>query len=323
MISDKVKETVKKYALLGRGDKILIGVSGGPDSLALLYILNSLSREFSLKLHVAHLDHMLRADSASDRRFVERTCAGLGIPVTSAAINVKSIAGKGSVEEIARNARLGFLFKTAKEIKADKIALGHNLDDQAETVLMRLLRGSGLYGLSGILPKKNLYGFTVVRPLIEVKRKDIEAFLKRKKLTPRIDASNSQDIYLRNKIRHGLLQELEKRYNPNIKEVLSNTAQSIANDYDFLKHSSAAAEKRLGRNIETGKFLRLHIAVRRMILRNKISGLKGDTRRIGFAHIRELEDLAENRPVNSIVDLPGNIRVKKTSRYLRFSRRIR
>ena len=149
-------------------------------------------------------------ESAKDREFVEKICRKLGLPVTSAAINIKEIAGKGSLEEICRNARLGFCFKTAQRVKADKIALGHNLDDQAETVLMRLMRGSGLYGLSGILPKKELYGFTIIRPLIEVKRREIEAFLKRKNIRPRIDPSNSQDIFLRNKIRNDLLPLLEE-----------------------------------------------------------------------------------------------------------------
>lgn len=321
MLIEKVKTAIKKYGLLKKGDTVLIGVSGGTDSLTLLYVLNYLKKEFQLKLHIAHLDHMLRRDSANDRKFVEKTAQKLDIPATCEKINIKEIAKKGSLEEICRNARLDFLFKAAKNIKADKIALGHNLDDQAETVLMRLLRGSGLYGLSGILPKRKIYGFTVIRPLLEVKRKEIAAFLKRKKIRPRVDSSNSQDIYLRNKIRNQLLPVLEKDYNRNIKQVLSNTAESIVNDYDFLSQVSVETAKRLGPNINLKRFSRLHTAIQRMVLRREICRLKGNTRGIGFRHIQEIEDLILNRPRKSLVDLPGNIRVKKNKQSLVLYRR--
>jgi tRNA(Ile)-lysidine synthase len=318
MFIEKVKDTIKKYGLLQKNDTVVIGVSGGPDSLSLLYVLNALKNEFNLKLYIAHLDHMLRQNSSADQRFVEKTAKKLDLPLTCEKINVKEIARKGSLEEVCRNLRFGFLFKVARAVKADKIALGHNLDDQAETVLMRILRGSGLSGLSGILPKKEISGFTIVRPLIAIKRKEIEAFLKRKKLVPRIDQSNSEDIYLRNKIRHKLLPDLEKNYNRNIKQVLSHTAESVANDYDFLGKVSISAAKRLSSYIKLNEFSRLHPAVRRMVLRWRISRLKGDTRRIGFVHILEIEDLILHRPAGSVVDLPGNIQVKKTKSFLVF-----
>jgi tRNA(Ile)-lysidine synthase len=318
MLVEKVKKTVKKYGLFKNGDTVVIGVSGGPDSLTLLYVLAGLKKEFRLKLHVCHLDHMLRRNSGADSKFVAAVAGKLDLPFTAASINVKALAQKGSLEEICRNVRLGFLFKVAKNVKADKIALGHNLDDQAETVLMRLLRGSGLYGLSGILPKKDISGFTIIRPLIEVKRKEIAAYLKRKKLFPRIDPTNSQDIYFRNKIRNKLLPALEKDYNPNIKEILSHTAGSIANDYDLLNRASIASAKKLGAKINLKKFASLHPSLQRMVLRHRITKLKGDTRRIDFRHIQEIEELISDRPINSIVDLPGNIRVKKTKQSLIF-----
>ena len=241
MIIEKVKNTIKRCRLIDKYDKIIVGVSGGPDSLALLYILNTLKKELKLKIHIAHLDHMLRKNSAQDRKFVEGLARKLKLPVTTAQINVKALAKKGSLEEIARNARLGFLFKVARDTRADKIALGHNLDDQAETVLMRILRGTGLYGLAGILPKREISGYQIIRPLIEVRRKEIETYLKQKKIRPRIDISNSQEIYFRNKIRHKLLPLLEKEYNKNAKEVLSNMAETVGNDYDYLSGKAKAA----------------------------------------------------------------------------------
>ena len=158
MILDKVKKTIKKYNLIQKGDKIVVAVSGGPDSVALLYLLYSLRKDLKITLHIAHLDHSLRKDSYKDREFVEGLAQRLKLPITTSQINVKELAKKGSLEEIARNARLGFLFRVAQGIKADKIALGHSIDDQAETVLMRILRGTGLYGLAGILPKRNIAG---------------------------------------------------------------------------------------------------------------------------------------------------------------------
>lgn len=141
MILQKIRETIKKYDLIHKGDKIVVGVSGGPDSVCLLYLLNSLKKELRLSLHIAHLDHMLRRDSYKDAEFVKELALKLKLPVTCAVLNVKELAKNGSLEEIARNARLGFFFRLADTVKANKIALGHNLDDQAETVLMRILRG--------------------------------------------------------------------------------------------------------------------------------------------------------------------------------------
>src|SRR4030042_1893536 len=125
MIQKQVKTTIKNYRLINKGDKIIIGVSGGPDSVALVYVLNSLRRDLKLKLHIAHLDHMLRKGSSEDRKFVEGLAQRLNLPVTCARINIREIAAGGSLEEIARNGRLGFLFKVAKDNKPNKIALGH------------------------------------------------------------------------------------------------------------------------------------------------------------------------------------------------------
>jgi len=321
MILDKVKNTMKKYNLIDKNDKIIIGVSGGPDSVALLYLLNSLRKEFKLRLHIAHLDHMLRTDSYKDSEFVQNLAQRLKLPITNAQINVKELAKRGSLEEIARNARLGFFFKVAKDLKTNKIALGHNLDDQAETVLMRILRGAGLYGLAGILPKRNIAGYQIIRPLIEVKRREIEAFLKKRKVKPRLDKSNLENIYLRNKIRNRLMPLLEKEYNKNIKEVLSNMAQIVGDDYDYLTRIANKAIGKPNAKLNLKRFLRLHPAIQRLVLRLMIAKLKGNTRRITFKHIREIEDLTLHRPVNSIVNLPKGVSIVKEKNSLSFYRK--
>ena len=313
----KVKDDIKKYGLIAKNDKVIVGVSGGPDSLALLYCLNSLKKELKFSLYVAHLDHMLRKGSREDLEFVMGVAKKLKLPFVSTSINVKAIAGHGSVEQIARNARLGFLYKAAKDIGASKIALGHNLDDQAETVLMRVVRGTGLYGLAGILPKRRMRDVTIIRPFLDVRRSQIEGFLKKKKLKARIDPSNLQDAYLRNKIRHALLPSLEK-YNRNIKDALKNLGETAAADYDLLLQQARSWSTKLGKRIDIARFNRLHPAIQKLVLRDNITRLKGDTRAISFKHILEIQDMILNRPSGSIVDLPKNISVVKKKNRLIF-----
>ena len=318
MITDQIQHTIKKFKLIDKNDRIIIGLSGGPDSVALLYVLITLAKEYNLGLHIAHVDHMLRTNSSQDAQFVRSLGKEHGIPVTVKKINVRRMAGRGSIEEVGRNQRLAFFFQLAKKTKAHKIALGHNLDDQAETVAMRLLRGSGLYGLSGILPKRTINGYTIIRPLIEIKRKQIESYLKRNRITPRIDESNFEHIYLRNRLRLHLLPLLEKKYNKNIKNILSNTAHCAANDYDYLIKAAERAASALGRRISLKKFDALHPSMQNLVLRINFQRLKGDTRTLSYRHIQELDDLLLNRPTNSIVDLPSNISVIKKKTYLRF-----
>lgn len=318
MLLKKVREAIKKYKLIAKGDIILVAVSGGPDSIALLYLLYYLKDEFKIRLHIAHLDHNLRRNSYKDKEFVCQTAKKLGLPISTARVGVTEFSKKGSTEEIARNIRMRFLFKTAKDIKADKIALGHNFDDQAETVLMRILRGTGLYGLTGILPKRSIAGYQVIRPLLGITRRQINAFLKSKKIVARCDPSNRENVYFRNRIRNHLVPILEKKYNFNIKEALSNLGESAGYDYDYLNRVATRAIGRAKAKINLNKLEKLHPAIRRLVLRFGIAGIKGDTRRISFRHIEELEDLIFNRPMNSVVDLPKNVSVVKRKSFLRF-----
>ncbi len=320
MIIEKVKNTIRQYNLIEKNDTIVIGVSGGPDSVVLLYLLNSLRKELELNLHIAHLDHMLRSDSGKDREFVEKLSQKLKIPIITSRINIKELSKKGSLEELARNARFGFLMETAKTVGARKIALGHNFDDQAETVLMRILRGAGLCGLSGILPKRNISDFYIIRPLIEVKRKEIESYLKRRGIKPCRDITNFQNIYFRNKIRNKLLPLLEKEYNNNIKEVLANMGQSAGTDYDYLFSVARRLSKGIKTRIEIRKLHRAHPAMQRLIFRQAIAIIKGDTRGITFQHIKELESLVLNRPINSVVNLPKGVSIIKKKNFLYFRR---
>ena len=321
-ILKKVRENIIKNNLIKKRDKLILGVSGGPDSIALLLLLNSLKKEFKLSLFVAHLDHMLREGSSKDAKFVIRMAEKLKLPVTVGKVNINALSRDGgSLEESAREERLKFFFKVARKNKAKKIALGHNLDDQAETVLMRIIRGSGMYGLSGILPKREICGYEIIRPLIGVTRKEINSYLKYKKIKPRIDASNYQNIYFRNRIRNRLIPLLEKEYNSNIKKILSNTAQTLAYDYDYLVvRARRIAESKI-RTISLKKLAAAHPAMRRLIFRLQYMRLKGDLRRLTFRHIQEIEDCIARRPLNSIVFLPKGISVVKKEKSITFRRK--
>ncbi|MBM3244007.1 MAG: tRNA lysidine(34) synthetase TilS, partial [Candidatus Omnitrophica bacterium] len=219
-IEEKVKNNIIKDKLFRKGERILVGVSGGADSVCLIHILNRLKDELKIKLYIAHLDHGLRNDSRKDAEFVKDLAKNLNIPVAIKRVQIKRIRGNLSIEEAARNTRLDFLLKEAVKAGAKKVALAHNFDDQAETVLMRILRGTGLYGLSAMASKRKANNLFLIRPLLNIKRGEIEAFLKKNNIAFRTDKSNTQEIYLRNRIRLELLPCLEKKYNKNIKEAL-------------------------------------------------------------------------------------------------------
>lgn len=327
ILIDKVKETIEKYNMLRKGDRVVVGVSGGPDSVTLLYILKFLKDKMNLDLYIAHLDHMFRkGESRRDALFVRNLAKRLKVPVTIGREDVPREAKlkKISAEEAARFARYIFLLKVAKEVGAKRIAVGHTKDDQAETVLMRLIRGAGLSGLNGIPPTRKLDGCMIVRPLIEIWRSELEEFLQENNIATRRDSSNLKLIYLRNKIRHKLIPML-KKYNPNIKQILANTAGNLTVDYQFLRDESRKAlEKCKIKNVKLKiifnlkKFLKYHRAVQQMMVRLAIEKIKQDTRRLTYQHWRELEDLIDNRHDGSIVDLPKGISVLKKQNRLIF-----
>ncbi len=317
--------------MLETNDKVVVAVSGGPDSVALVYLLNRLKKKRRLFLHLAHLNHMLRDDEAeADNIFVKNLAKRLSLSVTCESIKVKDFAfeAKLSLEEAARKVRYNFLLRVGKENSASKIALGHNRDDQAETVLMRFLRGSGISGLRGIPPTRKLDEVLIIRPLIEIKRDEIARFLSAKNIPFRTDSSNLKNLYFRNRIRNELIPYLEKDFNPNIKELLVNFAENISDDANYLERTGQnkfkavrAGSPNNGIAINVKKFLTLHKAMQKLVARLAIKGLKGNVRRIDYRHWKELEDLATNRPKNSIVDLPAEVSVVKNKENLVFYKR--
>ena len=317
-IREKAKGYILKEGLIKKGDRVILGVSGGADSVCLLYLLASLRQDLGFSLTIAHLDHALRRESGADAKFVKELAIKLRLPLILKRITVKR-NGKGlCIEEAARNARLKFLTESAVKIRARKIALAHNFDDQAETVLMRLIRGAGLCGLSAMLPKRRMGRVFVIRPFLTTRRSEIENFLKKEKIGFCLDKTNSNEIYFRNKIRHKLLPLLEREYNKNIKEGLVNLAHCAGIDYDYLQKAAANYTKGGKGALNLNMLERLHPSMLRLRLRGAISSLQGDTRRISFRHIQELEELLTRRPQGSIVDLPKGLSALKRKKTLYF-----
>lgn len=321
MILKKVEETIRKFNMLKCNERVIVAVSGGPDSVALLHLLNKMKKEWRLYLHIAHLNHLIRKEEAdADSAFVRDLAERLKLPITCESIDVKDFARKEglSLEEAARRLRYDFLVKVAKENFSVTIALGHNHDDQAETVLMRFLRGSGISGLRGIPAKRKIDDRLIIRPLIEINRSEIMRFLSNKNIAFRVDSSNLESLYYRNRIRNELLPLLEKDFNPNIKKILVNLAENMSEDFDFLEKMGQSRFKEVCINssekeivLSWKKFFYLHKALQKVVARLAIKELKGDVRRIDYRHWKELEELVKERPQNSIVDLPGRISIVK------------
>jgi len=315
-VLEKIKRTITRYNLLQRGDKVVVGVSGGPDSLTLLHALMALRGEYDLSLFVAHLNHMFRGEAAvADADFVRDTAERLGLASFIETIDVPKLAAAGiSSEEAGRQARYDFFERIAQATAADKIAVGQNLDDQAETVLLRLLRGAGSEGLAGVIPFRE---DRVIRPLLEVSRREIEAYCAAAGLVPRVDATNAQPIYLRNRIRLQLLPLLEKEYNPNVRSTLARTALLLRDESDYL---AGLARRRLAEcaAVRAGKtflpvtcLMNEHPALQRRLIRECICRICGSLRGFAFGHIEAVLELVAGTESGKCVHLPHGLRAER------------
>ncbi len=309
----KAKKTIDRYHMIKPKDRILVAVSGGPDSVALLLVLLELKKEFNLSLYVAHVNHKLRGkESDQDQEFVRKLASDLKLKLYTGSFQVKKEAKKMklSVEECAREIRYDYLNKLADKLKAQKIALGHNFDDQAETVLLRLIRGSGSLGLSGIPPVKD----RIIRPLIEIKREEIEAFLEKKKIPFRVDSSNLRPDYLRNKVRLKLLPMLKKEYNPKIEEVLNRTASILRAEEKFLNQEAEKAYLKVMLReqndkiiLDSKRFFSYDDSLKRFMIRNCVKKLKGDLMELTFDKVESLLNLIQQGKSGKRVDLLDDI----------------
>jgi tRNA(Ile)-lysidine synthase len=311
----KVLDYIRAGKMVSRGERLVVAVSGGPDSVCLLYILVELRRELGVALHVAHLDHQIRGkESADDAIYVAGLARRLGLPATIEARDVKAYRkdNRLSLEEAAREVRYSFLAQVAGTVGAAKVAVGHTADDHIETVLMHLLRGSGTRGLRGLLPvspwPSGSGDLTVVRPLLALRREETAAYCRRRHLRPRTDTSNLSPRHFRNRVRRYLLPELRK-YNPQIDEALLRTAAIASDDLDFIDKEVDRLWDRFVRIekgaivIEKKGFIALPPSLQRYLLRRAVASALGSLKDIEAEHIEEILDALE-KPAGTVIGLP-------------------
>ncbi len=320
-LTETMLATMRRYSMLARGDKVLVAVSGGPDSVALLHALWSLRDDLGISLSVAHLNHSFRgADSDADAQYVRELAGSLGLAAAIETVDVPEIQRTlhMSAEEAARMVRYDFLERTASGVGANNIALGHTADDQVETVLLNLIRGAGLDGLSGMPPVRGKF----VRPLINIRRSQVEEYNDAHGLHPRTDVTNLQPIYTRNRVRLELLPTLRAEYNPKIDAAILRLAELVRDDSAYLsKETDQIVEKitivreQGAVSIDAHALLDCPLAIRRRAIRSSVETVRGNLINIGFIHIDELLRLLDSG-TDFKYELPGGTYVERIGKTL-------
>lgn len=315
-------DTIKKYKMLNSGDKVLIGVSGGPDSICLLHLLWRVKDELNIEIAVAHLDHMFRGyEAQQDAIFVKRLCEEMDVEFFTERIDVpKYIENTGySPEDAARRIRYKFFEKVKSNIGATKIALGHNRNDHEETVLMNILRGSGLEGLIGIEPVRGCY----IRPILEFSRDEIEQYITEQEIGYRIDRTNLTSEYFRNKLRLELIPLIKNEYCPHFGSSLRRLSEIAKTDISFIENEVEKVWKDVVTQennkiiFDLNKFLPLHEAIKRRIVRKAVELLSDDLKDFEYKHTLMVVDFIKNAASGSNLDLPKNLIGEK--RYNKFA----
>ena len=310
-LAASVRRTIRRYGMIPSGGRVIIGLSGGPDSVALLHLLRELEGAGDLVVAgVAHFNHQLRDGADADERFCRELANALGIPIESGRADVRGAAraDRRSIEDAARRLRYAFLQEAAARLQADAIAVGHSRDDLAETFVLRIIRGAGTRGLRSIRPKAG----NIVRPLIEVSRVDLRQFAANRNLVFREDETNSDVSIPRNRVRHELLPYLERELSPNIVEVLSREAALAAADEDRLQidaidlASSIVLTNTRDEDVglDAAALTAAHQALASRVARLALDRLAGG-RFVGFDHVQRLLDFAREGATGSALSLPG------------------
>jgi tRNA(Ile)-lysidine synthase len=281
MLFNQVRKTIDRYHLLERGDRLIVGVSGGMDSMVLLRLLNAYCQEFDLSLIVAHINHGLRpVESEKEAEFVQKETERLGSIFEYGQFDVKEFqkAGGLSLQDAGRRIRFHFFNSLLSKYGAQKIALGHHADDQVETVLLRLMRGSGLRGLKGMLPIRE---GRVIRPLLEVWREEIESFAKERGIPYCFDSSNLKRDYLRNRLRLELIPMIEKEYQPNFRRVVMRASAIFREENDYLERGAEEACRKMVRegkdalSFRLSDYRSLHQAIQWRVLQRMLIRIYG------------------------------------------------
>lgn len=315
-----VLETITKYNLIESGDKIVLGVSGGPDSIAMLNILYNLKKDnkLNIDLVVAHINHGIRENAKIDEAFVKDYCEKRDIPFYVLHVDVVKLAeeAKRGVEETGRTVRYEFFDKILKETSSNKIAIAHNQNDRVETIMMNLLRGSGLSGLKGIEPIQGKY----IRPLIECDRSIIEKYCDDEKLNPRIDESNFENDYTRNKIRNIVIPYIKEEFNPNINKTILRLSDIVKEDLEYINRQVGEQYNKIVEHeenlynsgeyndlkesiiiLDLKTFNTLDVVIQKGIILYSIEKIFGSTNGIEKIHIEDIIKLCNNNIGNKFL----------------------
>jgi tRNA(Ile)-lysidine synthase len=309
MLSANVLRTIDRYGMVRPGDRVLVGLSGGADSVALTLVLVELAPRLGLSLVLAHLNHLLRIEAEADESFSREMAERLALPFVSDRADVRARAAKSkrSIEDEGRRARYEFLEAQAERHECHRIAVGHTLDDQAETFLLRLLRGSGSRGLAGVHPVAGKR----VRPLIESRRREIEAYLQERGAAYREDPSNADPGYTRNRVRHSAIPLLRAGFNPRLVETLARSASILRDEEEWMDVLAREAFEELAR--EEDGAIRLAVpavlsrprALRRRLVRRAVERVRGGLENVARVHVEDALSLLEPGKSGREVHLPG------------------
>lgn len=300
MLEEIVLKAIEENNLIEDGDSIVIGVSGGPDSITLLDILIKLQKQIKFDIVVAHINHMIRIDAEEDQKYVEKYCKNKNIPfyVKKAKVEMLAKNQKIGTEEAGRNLRYEFFNEILEKTKSNKIATAHTKNDNVETVLMNIIRGTGTKGLKGIeIIRDNKY----IRPLLEINRNEIEEYCKKNNLAPRIDSTNMENIYTRNKIRNLLIPYIQKQFNPNIIETINRLSKISKEENKYFENVTKATYKEIVLEetkseivLDLKKFNTLETVIKNRIILYTINRLFGSSKGIEKIHLKDIIKLCDN-----------------------------
>ena len=334
-LEGKVAAALRRSGYSGNDTTLVVAASGGPDSTALLFCLHRLSERHRLRLHVAHLNHNFRGEEAEeDARFVRSVAEELGLPSTVDKRHPRAgdLTRNSSFEQAARETRYGFLAEVAQDVGAPAVVVGHTADDLAETVLLHILRGSGVHGLRGMAELSpwpwpaQAQGLALFRPLLAANKTDTVTYCRELGRTFREDSGNYLDRFTRNRVRNHLLPLLAKDYNPRVRDSLVRLARTSAQELDFLEQETERVWPQVAIEIEGGvRFRRtelttLHPLLQRMVLRRGYERLMGHTRRLRESHLRSMTEAAIEKNSGHALDLPGGLKLHLAYNTLLLSR---
>lgn len=316
-MEQKVLNTIKKYNLIENGDRVIVGVSGGPDSISLLNILHNFQNNkiLNFEMIACHINHQIREEANSDEEYVRKYCENNEIKFYAKRIDVIKYANnnKMGIEEAGRYLRYNFFDEIAKKEKANKIAIAHNKNDKAETIIMNILRGSGIPGLKGIEPIRD---GKYIRPIIECERTEIEKYAEKNHLDPRIDKTNFENDCTRNKIRNIVLPYIKKEFNSNIIETLNRLSEVAIETDEFVQKQVIESYKeiRLEENskeivLDLKKFNAKDILIRKRLLLYTISRVIGNSQNIEKINIEDIIKMCEKNIGNKYLKPNKNLKI--------------